>query len=54
MHFATAEIRYMGVDAAIWCVDFTKVKEHLPRKLKDLLRQEYIQSFTVEMLGRLV
>lgn len=53
MHFATAEIRHKGVDAAIWCVDFTKVKEYLPRKLQDVLRQEYIQSFTVEMLGKL-
>jgi hypothetical protein len=52
MHFATAEIQHMQVDAAIWCVDFTEAIDHLPKRLRNILSQEYTQVFTVEMLGK--
>ena len=52
MHFATAEITHMNVDAAIWCVNFSYAVEHLPGLLRRLLDEEYTKVFTVELLDK--
>jgi hypothetical protein len=52
MHFATSELEHMEKDAAIWCVDFVKAIEFLPPRLKEILKGEYTNGFTVEMLGK--
>ena len=52
MHFATHDIRQFDQDAAIWCVDYRRTNERLPRPLADLLRDEEVNLFTTEMLNR--
>jgi hypothetical protein len=50
MHFATQELSRFDVDGAIVAIDFTRVHELLPDTLRELLRGEGSQVFTVEML----
>ncbi len=52
LHFATADPELFGEDAMIWCVDFMKVKEFLPDRLKEVLDEEGANVFTAEMLNR--
>lgn len=52
MHFATADIRKYDVDGVVWCVDFVKSHQLLPDVVKDELRNEGSNVFTVEMLSR--
>lgn len=52
LHFATADPDLFGEDAVIWCMDFMKVKEFLPARLKELLDEEGANVFTAEMLTR--
>lgn len=49
-HFATAKTSEHDVDAVIWCVDCVKAKQFLPRKLRQILRDEGSDVLTVEML----
>lgn len=51
MHFATSDIKEKDVDGAIWCVDFVRIHEDLPEVLRDKLKREGANSFTVEMLS---
>jgi hypothetical protein len=50
MHFATESLRNFNVDGVIWCVDFVKTNQLIPKKLKGILQQEGSDAFTVEML----
>jgi hypothetical protein len=50
MHFATDELRYYDRDAVIWCVDYVKLHQRAPGKLKRVLTGEGSNVFTVEML----
>ncbi len=55
LHFATADAGRADVeaaDAAVWCVDFVRVREALPGALEDLLAEERSNVFTTEMLSR--
>jgi hypothetical protein len=52
MHFATHRLREFDTDAAIWCVDYRKTNELLPRSLRKLLEQDDANIFTTEMLNR--
>jgi hypothetical protein len=52
MHFATANIERFNSDAAIWCVDYVKIHELLPNRLRKILKEEGSNVFTVEMLKR--
>ena len=52
MHFATHDLHTFDQDGAIWCVDFTKTNEVLPRKLRAILREDDANIFTTEMLNR--
>ncbi|MEA2574394.1 MAG: hypothetical protein QOH93_1692 [Chloroflexia bacterium] len=52
LHFATAEIELFDRDGVIWCVDYIKTRQMLPRKLRDILEQEDTNIFTAEMLSQ--
>src|SRR5919206_2059934 len=50
MHFATARLEDFGIDGVIWSVDFAAANELIPKKLKEVLREEGSYTFTVDML----
>lgn len=52
MHFATQDIDTFDIDGIIWCVDYHKMHDLLPRPLKDLLQTEGSDVFTTEMLDQ--
>jgi FRG domain len=52
LHFATVRRDLWRHAAAIWCVNCVKVKEYLPRKLRQLLKEEDSDVLTAEMLDR--
>jgi hypothetical protein len=54
LHFATADARRAdseAAEAAVWCVDFVRVREALPDALVDALSEERSNVFTTEMLS---
>ena len=51
MHFATARLDDFEIDGVIWSVDFAKANELIPKKLKQVLREEGSYTFTVDMLS---
>ncbi len=51
MHFATEDVEQYEYDGVIWCVDYVKTKELLPGKLREILKKEGSNVFTVEMLS---
>ena len=50
LHFATAHVDMFDQDGEVWCVDFARVNQLLPRRLRRLLDAEQSDAFTVEML----
>jgi len=52
LHFATHNFAHFDEDGAIWCVDFRKTNELLPKALRKLLDTEDVNILTTEMLGR--
>jgi hypothetical protein len=52
MHFATQHLRDFDGDAVIWCVDYRRNNEILPRALRKMLEDEDANIFTTEMLER--
>ncbi len=52
MHFATHDFRHFDEDAAIWCVDYRKMSDTLPRQLREVLKNEDVNIFTTELLNR--
>jgi FRG domain-containing protein len=52
MHFATHDIRNFDEDGAIWCVDYRKTNEMLPKALREMLGESDMNIFTTEMLER--
>jgi hypothetical protein len=52
LHFVTANLARAGEDGVVWCVDYVGAHERLPAALKDALREEGADVFTVEMLDR--
>ncbi|MFH1152994.1 MAG: FRG domain-containing protein [Pseudomonadota bacterium] len=53
LHFATTSLQRFDTDGVIWVVDFEKTHDRLPASLRDLLRDEGAQAFTVELLASL-
>ena len=52
MHFATHDPRHFAEDAAIWCVDYRRTNELLPKELRKVCEGEDINILTTEMLNR--
>ena len=52
MHFATHDIRHFGEDASIWCVDYRRTNELLPKPLRKVLEDDDMNILTTEMLNR--
>lgn len=52
LHFATADELLYDSDGIVWCVNYVKLHEKLPAKLKRVLRQERSNAFTSQMLQR--
>ena len=50
LHFATANILRYDEDAVIWCMNYVKSNEYLPRPLKEVIYEEGSNVFTAEML----
>lgn len=52
MHFATQDVAHFDADGAIWCVDYRKMNEILPKRLKKVLEDENVNILTTELLDR--
>jgi hypothetical protein len=52
MHFATHDLKDFDKDGAIWCVDYRRMNELLPKPLRKMLDEEDANIFTTEMLER--
>jgi hypothetical protein len=50
LHFMTQNIDKYHFDGVIWCVNYLKTNEHLPRPLQQVLEAEGSDVFTTEML----
>ncbi|MBN1326704.1 MAG: FRG domain-containing protein [Candidatus Cloacimonetes bacterium] len=50
MHFATENVDKYDMDGVIWAVDYLKIHEKLPERLKKELNTEGANVFTVKML----
>lgn len=53
LHFATVNLERFDSDGVIWVVDYQKTHDHLPPALRNLLKAEGAQAFTVELLASL-
>jgi len=51
MHFATHNLAHFDEDASIWCVDYRRTNELLPKKFRKLAEDEDVNILTTEMLG---
>lgn len=54
MHFATANIEKFDVDGAIWALNYVRIHQMIPEKLRVRLEREGANVFTVEMLSESV
>jgi hypothetical protein len=52
LHFATATAAALERDGVVWSIDYVRAAEHLPSRLRELLRDEGSNSFTTEMVAR--
>lgn len=53
LHFVTASLERYDRDGVVWCLDYRKVHQHLPKDLSVLLDDEGADVFTVDMLSRI-
>lgn len=52
LHFATNNIEHFDRDGVIWCVDYTKAHERIPKELEEQKQLSGSLVFTVGMLER--
>lgn len=50
LHFATAHLGHYDKDAAIWCVNYVKSTQYLPKKLQEAIYNEGSNVFTPDVL----
>jgi hypothetical protein len=53
LHFATANRDKFDQDGVIWCINYIKIREFMPKILQDEIEQEKSLGFTVEMLNKI-
>jgi hypothetical protein len=51
LHFVTSQLELYDRDGVVWCLDFKETSENLPVRLKDKLKKEQANAFTVGMLN---
>jgi hypothetical protein len=51
LHFATENPATYAHDGIVWCVNFVRAHELLPKPLRTLLEREHSDALTVEMLS---
>ncbi|MCK8494838.1 hypothetical protein M0L20_23415 [Spirosoma sp. RP8] len=51
LHFVTADVELYDRDGVIWCLDYKKVHQELPKALSHLLAEEGADVFTIDMLS---
>ena len=51
LHFATDDLNHFEEDGVIWCLNYVALNEHLPEKLKKVIKREQSNVFTAELLG---
>lgn len=49
-HFALNDLQQFDKDGVIWVLNYVKLNQYLPKKLKALIQQEQSNTFTAEML----
>ena len=54
LHFATEHADEYDHDGIVWCVDFVRANQLLPKRLRTILVDDKSETFTVEMLGPFV
>jgi hypothetical protein len=52
LHFATVDFDHFDVDGVVWCVDYAKIHELLPKALDEVADEEGVDVFTDELLDR--
>jgi hypothetical protein len=52
LHFAVEHTDCFGEDGVVWCVDFVRLKEFLPRTVREALDEEGANVLTAELLSR--
>lgn len=52
MHFATNNFRDFDIDGQIWCVDYRKTNELLPKQLRKLAAEDDVNILTTEQIDR--
>ena len=50
LHFATEHPADYDRDGAVWCVDFVRANQLLPKRLRSILEDEGSDTFTADML----
>lgn len=50
LHFATQNITNFNKDGAVWMVNYIEVHKHIPSALREALRKEGSDVFTIELL----
>jgi hypothetical protein len=51
LHFATQDVTTRDADGVVWCIDYVRAHERLPRHLRDALEREGANVFTTELLA---
>ncbi len=51
LHFVTANADRFDRDGAVWMIDFVRVREHLPRRLREAAEHEGGNTLSAESLG---
>jgi len=49
-HFVTENFSHYNADGAIWCIDFVKCRDFLPKGLKRILDDNMANTFSIDML----
>lgn len=51
LHFATYDYQFYDEDAIIWCVDYRKTNDLLPKPLRKVLADEDVNIFTTDLIN---
>jgi hypothetical protein len=53
LHFTVSNEAHFNEDGAIWCVNVTKIRDLLPKQLRNILIEEKAFIFSIQMLARI-